>query len=41
MAMSSRDKIGVLVLIGLFALLLLLLLFTAEEPTGSGTFFNN
>jgi len=39
--MSKRDRIGALILIGLMAILLVLLYFTANEPIGSGQFFDN
>lgn len=41
MAMSKRDRIGALILVGLMVFLFALLYFTANEPIGSGRFFNN
>ncbi len=41
MAMSKRDRIGMLILIGLFAVLMVILYFTANEPIGKGGFFKN
>lgn len=41
MAISKRDRIGALILIGLMAILFVLLYFTANEPIGNGQFFDN
>ncbi len=40
-AMSKRERMGVLILIALMAILFVLLYFTANEPIGSGQFFSN
>jgi hypothetical protein len=41
MAMSKRDRIGALILIGLMLILFVLLYFTANPPIGSGQYFDN
>ena len=40
--MTQREKVGVVVIIGLFTVLALILYLTIERPTGkSGSFENN
>lgn len=41
MAMSKRDRIGVLILVGIFLILLVLLYFTANQPIGTGQYFDD
>lgn len=41
MAMSKRDKLGAIILVALMALLMVVMYFTANEPIGSGQYFDN
>lgn len=41
MALAKRDRIGLIILIGLFSILGLLMFFTVERPTGPQRNFEN
>jgi hypothetical protein len=41
MALSKRDRIGLLVLVGLFGIFGILLYFTVDRPDGPGRDFEN
>ena len=41
MAMSKRDRIGALILVGLMLIFMVLLYFTANQPIGTGQYFDN